>query len=126
MRKVKPLLPSLREDRRYLVIEISSEWPSTFGFGEVYTQLNSCFEKYLGIFGLSEANISILKETFDKKSQRLIISACRKSIDKIKACLVYIDEINGKKAMARSIYCSGTIKKAKEMMFKGQKPKATK
>jgi len=126
MRKVKPLLPSLREDRRYLVIEISSEWPSTFGFGEVYTQLNSCFEKYLGIFGLSEANISILKETFDKKSQRLIISACRKSINKIKACLVYIDEINGKKAMARSIYCSGTIKKAKEMMFKGQKPKATK
>lgn len=126
MRKVKPLLPSLREDRRYLVIEISSEWPSTFGFGDVYTQLNSCFEKYLGIFGLSEANISILKETFDKKSQRLIISACRKSINKIKACLVYIDEINGKKAMARSIYCSGTIKKAKEMMFKGQKPKATK
>ncbi len=124
MQRIKPLLPSLREDRRYLVIEIASEKP--FGFGDLYKQLNYCFEKYLGIFGLSEANISILKETFDKKSQRLIISACRKSIDKIKACLVYIDEINGKKAMARSIYCSGTIKKAKEMMFERQKPKAIK
>lgn len=126
MQKVKPLLPSLREDRRYLVIEISSERPSAFGLGEVYKELNGCFKEYLGIFGLSEANISILKETFDKKSQRLIISACRKSIDKVRACLVYLKEINGKKAMARSIYCSGTIKKAKEMMFEGQKPKATK
>ena len=126
MHKVKPLLPSLREDRRYLVIEIISERPGAFGFGEVYKQLNGCFEKYLGIFGLSEANISILEKTFDGKSQRLIISACRKSIDKVRACLVYLKEIDGKKAMARSIYCSGTIKKAKEMMFEGQKSSATK
>jgi RNase P/RNase MRP subunit POP5 len=116
MQKIKPLLPSLREDKRYLVIEIVSDSLVAFGFDEINKQLVYCFEKYLGLFGVSEANISILKETFDKKSQRVIISASRRSIDKIKACLVYFDEINKKKAMARSVYCSGTIKKAKEMM----------
>jgi len=126
MQKIKPLLPSLREDRRYLVVEITSEHLGLFDFDDIYKWLNHCFEKYLGVFGLSEANILVLKETFDKKSQRVIISACRKSIDKTKACLVYFDEINKKKVMARSVYCSGTIKKAKEIMAERQKPKATK
>jgi len=116
MQKIKPLLPSLRENKRYLVIEIVSNEPNGFGFGEISKELIHCFEKYLGIFGLSEASISILKETFDRKSQRVIISALRKSIDRIKACLVYFNEIDSKKVMARSIYCSGTIKKAKEVM----------
>ncbi len=110
----KPLRPSLREKKRYLVYEADSEEPikDFFAFqNKVVQEIN----KLLGVFDASAAGVQSLKTHKDKP--RGILRVNHKYVDKIRSCFVLISSIGGQDVRLRTVGVSGIIKKAKEQYF---------
>ena len=83
---MKPLIPSHREKKRYLLLEGKN----------LKKNVPAAIKEFVGILGLSEATPIFVKKN--------IVSVNRKSLDKVKASFaIYSEKINVKKV-------SGTIK----------------
>ncbi|MFH1053334.1 MAG: Rpp14/Pop5 family protein [Candidatus Woesearchaeota archaeon] len=109
--RLKPLLPSLREKKRYLAFEIISKKPIN-DFKIVSQSLWSSFLEYLGKFGVSKAGLWILPDKYDAKNQRGLIRVNNKEVDSLKSALIMIKEIQGQDVIIRSVGVSGILKKA--------------
>ncbi len=112
--KQKPLLPSLREKKRYLVYEVLSD--QDFGAKDVSDSIRDGFSSVFGVKGLSDAGLIFPKDSFDSESKRGIVRVSDTSLDELRSSFVFISDIKGKKAIVRSVIASGMIGKAKEMM----------
>jgi RNase P/RNase MRP subunit POP5 len=110
MQKLKPLLPTLREDRRYLVYEVISAKPIKSSFNKAFLGF---FKEKLGVF--DAAGAGLLPVSFEAKLQRGMISVNRKYVDKIKAIITLY---NQPETMIRVLGVSGMIKKAKHRYMK--------
>lgn len=112
--KLKPLLPSLRERKRYLAYEIiSTEKLDIFAdVNEISEALTWAAQDYLGDIGMADAGIMILKDKYDSKKQKGLIRAAHKSVDSIKAALAFISSIGNHDVIVRSVGVSGIMKKA--------------
>ena len=112
--KLKPLLPSLRERKRYLAYEIiSKEKLDLFAdVNDISEALTWAAEDYLGDIGMAEAGIMILKDKYNPKKQRGLIRAAHKSIDSLRAALAFISSIDNNDVVVRSVGVSGIMKKA--------------
>ncbi|MBT5022959.1 hypothetical protein HOK51_04515 [Candidatus Woesearchaeota archaeon] len=108
---MKPLLPSLRERKRYLVYEIISNGPIQ-DTKTVSKTFWSAFNRYLGELGCSQAGIMILEDKYNKQNQRGVIRVNNKFVDKIIANLALIDNIDNQKTIVNTVGVSGTLKKA--------------
>ena len=108
--KLKPLLPSLKEKKRYIVYEIISE--KQFTPRDATAAIEKATKDFLGILGLSKAGIIILKERF--KNNKGIIRVNNKYVDETKAALTLIKEINKTKVTFRSLGVSGILDKAQK------------
>jgi ribonuclease P/MRP protein subunit POP5 len=115
MAKIKAILPSLREKKRYLAFEILSKskikdaesvskaiWQGMLSFG--------------GTKGASQAGIMILSEKYNPENQRGIVKVNNKQVDTLKASLTLIQEVDAIPATVRSIGVSGSLKKATNYM----------
>jgi RNase P/RNase MRP subunit POP5 len=71
---MKPLKPSIREKKRYLLIRGKNLKENVF----------RAVKDFIGVLGMSEASIQVIKFGGDW----MIISVNRKSLDKIRASLV--------------------------------------
>lgn len=114
MKRIKPLLPSEREKKRYLVLECISE--KGFDFPNIERAIGNAVKEYIGLLGKAEAGVIFLKNTFDQKNQRFIIKVNRAYLNKVRASLLLLKDIEGKKALVRSVFCSGSLKKVKEKL----------
>lgn len=103
---MKPLLPTLRERKRYLVFEIVSG-------SEKYvdTKIISAYKTLFGEVGLSEAGLQ-----FIEVGKKGIIRVNHNKTEQLKAALVYV-----KKPQLQSIGISGILKKAKTKYLEGEK-----
>lgn len=112
--KLKPLLPSLRERKRYLAYEIiSKESLNLFvNVDEISEALTWGAQDYLGDIGMADAGLIILKDKYDPKSQKGLIRAAHKSIDNLRAALTFISAIGNEDVIVRSVGVSGIMKKA--------------
>ncbi|MFQ5474805.1 MAG: Rpp14/Pop5 family protein [Candidatus Nanoarchaeia archaeon] len=112
-RKVKPLLPSLREKKRYLVFEvISNEEIREFSsIKEAIWQSNLAL---LGELGMGEAGLWMLEDKWQQEEQKGIMRVNNKYIDKLRVSLSLIKEAEQKQVIVRSVGISGTLKKAQE------------
>jgi ribonuclease P/MRP protein subunit POP5 len=110
MKKIKPLLPSLKEKKRYLVFEVISD--------KIISQklINDSIEKnteyFLGDLDKARSGLIIIKERFNKSNQRGIIRVNNKYVDKLKFSLALIKRISNKNAIIKSVGVSGILKKA--------------
>ena len=111
MTKIKPVLPSLREKKRYLVFEIISDKKIDNIISISKTIFDSC-QKYLGEMGMAKAGILILDNKFNKEKQRGIIKVNNKMVDNLKSSLCFIKKIDNKEAIVKSVGVSGILKKA--------------
>ena len=111
MTKIKPVLPSLREKKRYLVFEIVSETKIDDLNKITEAILNSC-HKYLGEMGMAKSGLLILNDKYNKEKQRGIIRVNNKMLDNLKAALCFIKEIDNKQVIVKSVGVSGILKKA--------------
>jgi len=101
---MKPLLPSLKEKKRYVVFEVISKdtkYPEK--------EIKDAFLKLFGEVGLSEAGLIFLKNKY--KNNKGIIKVNHKNVDRLKASFCIL-----KKPIIKSLGTSGTLKKA-ELKF---------
>src|SRR3989344_817550 len=107
MNKTAPLLPSLKEKRRYLVYEAHSE--GTFSFNDVKEAILQ-EAAFLGTLGLAKAGLILLDDWNNNKG---IIRVATASLDNVKAALFLIRNINKKEAFISTIGVSGTLYRAR-------------
>ena len=103
---MKPLLPSLKEKKRYLIFEVISKdknYPEK--------EIKDSFLKLFGEVGLSEAGLIFLKNKY--KNNRGIIKVNNKNVDRLKASFCIL-----KKPIIKSVGVSGTLKKAQDKYLK--------
>ncbi|MBD3312820.1 ribonuclease P [Candidatus Woesearchaeota archaeon] len=110
-KRQKPLLPSLRQRKRYLAFEIVSK-SIIDDFSAVSGQITASFTSLIGEIGASKAGIMVLKERWNRKDQRGIIKVRHNYVEGLAASLVFITRICDNKVLARSLGVSGTLKKA--------------
>ena len=109
--KIKPLLPSLREKKRYLAYEVISN--SKFNDAvSVNKAIYDAANVFLGNLGMAKAGIIPINDKWNDKTQRGIIRVSNKHVDELKASLIFVKNIQGKDAMVKSVGASGILKKA--------------
>lgn len=111
--KLKPILPSLREKKRYIAFEVLSEKKLSNELPVRAAIMGQSLE-YLGYSRVSESGIAFLSDQFDVPHQRGILRVSHRYLDSARCILAMIREIDGKKAMVRSIGVSGILKKTRE------------
>ena len=113
MAKLKSLMPSLKEKKRYVVFEIISIKPIS-DFKEIYRAIWQKSNEFLGRIETAKAGLWVLPDKWNEKKQRGIIKVNNKYIDKIKAVFTMITEAEKQKIIIRSIGVSGMLNKAEQ------------
>lgn len=109
---MKPLMPSLRENKRYLAFEVVSE--KKMNFKTVEEAIEDACLGFFGSFGWSKANLKLL-EYRDNKG---IIMMNHDGLDLVRSALLTIDSINNSKASIVTKGVSGILKKARSRYVK--------
>ena len=107
--KPKYLPPTLREKHRYIAFQLIGERP--FRKGEVKKTIWEASLSTLGVLGSAKAKPWFIR--FDEKSQTGIVRVDRKHVEELRFALTLVTEINGSKAIFRTLGVSGTIKRLK-------------
>ncbi len=107
--KTKPLIPSLREKKRYLAFEVVSE--SILSKKSVMLSIKLKINQALGTFETAKAGIMFLPDKYNQQKQRGILKVNHDYLDKVKASLCLIKKIDNQKAIVRSLSASGMINK---------------
>jgi len=81
-KKLKPLKPSIREKKRYLLIK---------GGSVSKEKIEKAILEFIGILGYSEASPTFIKKQTGN-DEGLIISVNRKAVDKVRASLAVYPE----------------------------------
>ena len=121
MLNLKPVRPSLREKKRYIVYELEffnkedATKKVSKNMFEIQNSLINEINKLLGVFDSAKAGLQSIKTSNEKF--RGIIKVNHLYVDKIKASFVLIKELNGLNIRISSIGVSGILKKAKENYF---------
>tara|TARA_Y100000310_G_C20355602_1_gene656497 strand:+ start:34 stop:354 length:321 start_codon:yes stop_codon:yes gene_type:complete len=106
---MKPILPTLKENKRYLSFRIiSDETVDKLSCGDAINQ--ACL-RFLGELSCAKAGVAFLGETY--KDKQGIIRVNTKYIDEVKVALASIQEINTQRATFDVVKVSGAIGKLK-------------
>ncbi len=107
--KLKPILPSLREKKRYLAFEVISNHKKPLN--EVEIAIQNSVLSFMGQLGAAKAGIMVLSNKWNHELQRGIIKVNNKHIDNLKAALAMTNHDN---TIFRSIGVSGVLRKSEE------------
>lgn len=118
--KIKPVLPSLREKKRYMVFEILSK-QKIDNFDIVSEAITNAGLTFLGQLGMAKAGMLILKDKWNKDLQKGMLRVNNKHVDNLKASLTLIENIDNKEVIVKSVGVSGIMKKAQNKFLKCQK-----
>jgi len=106
--KLKPILPSLKEKKRYLSFDIISS--DSFLVDDVSKAVIDSSLSFLGTLGSGKAGVMFLKDKY--KNNKGIVKASHKYVDKLRTSLSLIKNINNKPVIVRTNVVSGILKKA--------------
>ena len=109
--KIKPILPSLREKKRYLAFEVVSK-ARIRDFATLKTAILTSLSSFLGVFNMAKAGTILLEDTWDRKKQRGLIRVNHRYVDDVKFALMRIDKIKRQSIIIRRLGVSGILKKA--------------
>jgi len=115
--RLKPVLPSLREKKRYLAFEVISK-EKINDFGLVSNAIMHYSFQFLGQLGAAKAGIMVLGNKWNQNTQRGIVKVSHKHVDALKAALALADKVDGKDAIFRSLGVSGVLNKAENKILK--------
>jgi len=115
--KLKPLLPSLREKKRYLAFEVLSR-AKIKDFDAVSDAILNNSEDFLGQLGMSRAGLMILRDKWNADTQKGLIRVNNKNVDNLKAALTMVDKVDDEDAIVRSLGVSGILNKAEKKYLK--------
>lgn len=115
--KLKPILPSLREKKRYLVFEVISK-EKINNAEHVSNAVWHCSQQLLGQLGTAKAGIMVLNNKWNPELQRGIIKVSHKHVDAVKAALTFATEVDNANVIFRSLGVSGILRKAENKFLK--------
>ena len=115
--KLKPVLPSLREKKRYLVFEVISK-EKIKDINLVSNTISGCSLHLLGQLGAAKAGVMVLNNKWNAELQRGIIKVSHKYVDALKASLVFAQKVDDKEVIFRSLGVSGILRKAESKFLK--------
>ena len=105
--KLKPILPSLKEKKRYLVFEVISP-NKIINANFVSDVIFEASHKFFGYLGAAKAGLMVLNNKWNEEKQRGILKVGHKYVDEIKASFIS----NQKRAITNEpqyyIYYSGS------------------
>jgi ribonuclease P/MRP protein subunit POP5 len=107
--KPKYLPPTLRDKHRYIAFQVTGERP--FKKDEIKKAIWEASLSALGFLGSARAKPWFI--AFDEKSQTGIVRVDRKHVEDLRFALALLTEINGSRAIFRTLGVSGTIKRLK-------------
>ena len=102
MKKLRDL-PSLKENKRYVVAEIKSENESG-----IKNNIDHALLEFLGVLGYGQAGPMLIKSVSKNGIFNAILSVNRQSVDKVKAAFAF--------AGIRCLGVSGTLKGLKRFL----------
>ena len=117
MTKIKAVLPSLREKKRYLVFEIISK--DKINPNKVSESILGSCKDYLGEMGMAKAGLLMLNDKYNQENQRGIIRVSNKMLNNLKAALCFVKEIDNQQVIVKSVGVSGILKKAENKYIAG-------
>ncbi|MBN2421196.1 ribonuclease P protein component 2 [Candidatus Woesearchaeota archaeon] len=106
--KIKPMLPSLKEKKRYISFEIVSK--EKFSADETAEAVNSSVLELLGTLETGKAGILFLKDKFQNNAG--VVKTGHRYVDKVRTALALIKNIDNRDVVFRTRIVSGTLKKA--------------
>jgi ribonuclease P/MRP protein subunit POP5 len=106
---MKPILPSLREKKRYVVFEVVSK--NNFSIKDVKKEIEKTSLNLIGTLGFSKAGIMVLN---DYENKRGIVKVNNKYVNELKMALALIKNIEEKKVIVNSVGVSGILNKARK------------
>lgn len=109
MRRIKGLMPSLKEKKRYMNIEVISLDDNKF-VGRPLAELVQKINQNLGVFDAAGAGLIPL----DFKQNHALIRTSAKYLDRVKSSLLFINELGFKKVILKTKKVSGSVKKARD------------
>ena len=108
-KKIKSLLPSLKERKRYLAVKIE---PINGAIIRNPTEeIIRKIKNILGVFQSAQAGLMYLD--YDQKNNISFIKCSASSLDKVRASLMFIDEIGTNKVILKSLKSSGMVDRVK-------------
>lgn len=106
--KLKPILPTLREKKRFIKIKIESK--KKYDFKTLSYSLNNQILFYLGAIDFGKGGVWILKDKFKFEEQTAIVKISTKFKDKLLASLNLMNKIDNQEVKLEIIRVSGTLK----------------
>jgi len=104
---MKPILPTLKENPRYVQFNISSK--QTLSSKDAKTVILSGCKKFLGELGVAKAGIQFM--SYNTKNQTGVLRTNAKMLNETKAALALIKDIKGKRATVSAEKVSGILRK---------------
>jgi RNase P/RNase MRP subunit POP5 len=111
---MKPILPTLKENPRYVLFKIKSS--SVLSRSDVEKEILSEYKRFLGELGIGKAGIKFM--SFDKKNQIGVLRTNSKYLDETKVALTLIKKLKSKNAKVDILKVSGMINKLHIETFK--------
>ena len=111
----KTLPLSYREKKRYIVFETLSEEKAELE--ELIKSVWSQIINFIGTLGVGRTNLKFISDLYDERRQRFVVRCLPKDVEFVRLALALVSEINGKKAVFRSLGVTGTLKSAKIKYF---------
>ena len=113
---MRAFLPSLKEKKRYLAIDIISKEKKKYDFTLVSKLIWSAAQKFMGALNTAKAGIWVIEDKW--RSNRGLIRVNNKFVDQLKASLASVSKINKDNVIIRTLGVSGILKKAENRYLK--------
>ncbi|MFH1439716.1 MAG: Rpp14/Pop5 family protein [Candidatus Woesearchaeota archaeon] len=111
MIKLKPVLPTQRENKRYISFNVVSK--EKIAYNSLKEGIKLSLKSYIGDLGVSRAGLIFMDKLYDPKTQTGVIRVNNKYDNHLRASFALIKKINKEQVIIRSIKSSGMINKIK-------------
>jgi RNase P/RNase MRP subunit POP5 len=109
--KQKPLLPVLREKKRYIAYQLHADVALPRSSGHLIV---TDIKRILGVFDAAKAGV--LSIAFDETTKRGVLRTSVQSAPKVRAALLLMSTIHNQKVMVQPLLMSGMVAKMKQVM----------
>jgi ribonuclease P/MRP protein subunit POP5 len=109
IKRLKTLIPTLRERKRYFLIKIFCE--KELKFEEIKNEILKTFLKLYGEIFSKLTSLKILENTYNESEKTLVLKCNVLAKHFVSFALGKINDINGKKVLIRILKISGTVKR---------------
>ena len=107
--KLKPILPTLRENKRYVAFKVISK--EAIDFKYVKEAILAGLKDYVGNLGLSNAGLIIMDKLYNPSTQEGVVRVSNKYDSHFRESLALIKVINNQQVIVRRTKSSGVINK---------------